>query len=240
MENKRFEWRLLQEGSLPLRPDGIINHALEHRPTSTLIWPEGRLFQREHTLLTDPYFTSNSFALAELGLGLLAGVSFKDIGHIFVTHQHYDHQLHFPADAPEPPPPFIEFVPGVTKGFEGITAVPCPGHAPDLRALVFTSPTDERVWVVGDAVLDKEWLLAWRYFWPNNYSPAEIVQTWRSVAMIVAQADVIVPGHEVQIRVTPQCVEELIAGFPRAEHAAECPDVLETLRERLQKFSPSA
>jgi hypothetical protein len=80
-------------------------------------------------------------------------------------------------------------------------------------------------------VLDREWLLAWAYYWPNGYSREEIVQTWRSVAAVL-RADVIVPGHGAPIDVTPELCDELCRGFDRAEHASECGDVRDRIRRR--------
>jgi glyoxylase-like metal-dependent hydrolase (beta-lactamase superfamily II) len=234
MSTKRYQWMVIQEGTLALRPSGTIMHSLEHRPTSTLIWPESEQPSRENTILTDPYFTRSSFQTAEMLLKQVS-ITFEDIGRIFVTHAHFDHLPHFPVYDLK----FERFEPSDDGKFAGIRAVSCPGHADDLRALVFTSPDDEQIWIVADAVLDEEWLRAWRYYWPNGYSSAEIIQTWRSVAAILMWADVVVPGHGAAIRPTSGLIADLAAGFPQAECAADCPDVLAGLRGRLQKFTPS-
>jgi len=225
---------VLQEGTLPLRPAGQVDGSLEHRPTSTLIWPVDEPPTRDNTILVDPYFTANSFGAAEAVLSHMK-LSFGDIGRVFVTHKHFDHLPHYPSDARAAPT--RRFEPKTDESFAGLKAIPCPGHAEDLRALVFTSHALEQIWVVADAVLDEEWLKAWKCYWPNNYSRAEILDTWRSVAMILAAADVILPGHGAPIRVTAALLEQLIVSFPKAELAADCHDVEESLRGRLLALS---
>jgi glyoxylase-like metal-dependent hydrolase (beta-lactamase superfamily II) len=56
---------------------------------------------------------------------------------------------------------------------------------------------------------------------------------WRSVARILARAQIVIPGHGPAFEVTPQLLRDLIAAFPAARHARQCPDVLEALRVRL-------
>jgi len=109
--------------------------------------------------------------------------------------------------------------------------VPCPGHAPDLRALRFPSEYGE-VWIVGDAILSLEWLLDWRYYWPNGYDVDEVIQTWRSVAAILAGAEVVIPGHGPAFTVTAALLRELVEGFPEAQGAASCTDVMAALAAR--------
>jgi hypothetical protein len=85
-------------------------------------------------------------------------------------------------------------------------------------------------------VLDRQWLEAWQYYWPNGYAMPEIVETWRSVAKIVATADTIVPGHGPPIRVDAELVHGLAQGFTNAEYARECPDVLASLKRRCEEL----
>lgn len=127
------------------------------------------------------------------------------------------------------PRPYTSF------NFPDLDSVPCPGHDPFAQALVFRSTRDETVWVVGDAVLNLEWLQRWQYYWPNGYSEKEIVETWRSVAKILS-ADIIIPGHGAPIPVTRALLEHLRATFPMAEYASECPDVRDALTERLKQL----
>lgn len=225
---KRFHWQIVQEGSLPLRPDSRLFRTLEHRPTSTLLWPENELPTPDNTVLTDPHFTDASFGPTRQLL-LQHNLTPTQIAWLFVTHEHGDHLPRFP-ESPAPAYRLMDWHPD--PPVPGLRMVPCPGHAADLYALVFTSVSDEHVWIVGDAILDEPWLRAWRYYWPNGYLPGEIIQTWRSVAAIFAEADVIVPGHGPPIRVTKDLVDCLIADFPRAEHASECPDVADQLQRR--------
>jgi len=110
-----------------------------------------------------------------------------------------------------------------------------PGHAMDLVALRF-SARDGDVWIVGDGILNLEWLAAWSYYWPNAYGLDDIVETWRSVARILATADVVIPGHGPPIRVDANLLRVLLDAFSSAEHGWRCPEVADRLRERMERF----
>jgi glyoxylase-like metal-dependent hydrolase (beta-lactamase superfamily II) len=223
-----FQWAVLQTGQLPVTFDAQPIAGLEHRPTSILIWPSGQAPDKTNTILTDPYFTHGGYQDATQVLKPL-GISFDAIDRAFITHPHYDHMPSLPGrDLPD----FRLFEPGAEAIFDGIRTVHCPGHSPVLRALVFPMPSDGQVWVVGDAILDADWLRNWHYYWYNGYSPVEVIQTWRTVARIVTQADLIIPGHGVPIRVDKTLVDGLKATFHRAEYAPDCPDVLAILEQR--------
>jgi glyoxylase-like metal-dependent hydrolase (beta-lactamase superfamily II) len=229
----RYQWLILQSGEIPLRPSGAADPSLEHRCTSVLVWPEGQAASHDNAVLTDPCFTLSGFDAAAATLAGI-GASFADIAHVFVTHAHGDHTAHVLQALGLVTvwrPPF-DALPG------GFHAIPCPGHAPDLHALVFRAVTDEEVWVVGDAILDEEWLRAWAYYWPNRYGPSDIAQTWHTVAAILARADLILPGHGAPIRVTASLLEHLADHFPAAAHSDACPDVLDALRARLAQLRP--
>ncbi len=232
-ETRNYNYAVLQTGTLPLTPYGTTDSSVEHRCTSILVWPDGQQARTENTVVTDPCFTEGGFreAASELeGLGL----EFHYIGYVFVTHPHLDHALQVPPDVTTPA--VREFPPQPEGPFSGIRRVRCPGHMPELGALVFRSPDNASVWIASDAVLNLEWLRAWGYYWPNGYSKSEIVQTWRSVANILSEADVVVPGHGPPISVTASLLAELVAGFPAAEHADACPDVRECLNERVRQL----
>src|SRR5262249_312681 len=219
----------LQEGSLPLTPQGRHRPEVAHVCTSVLVWPEGEEPAAANTVLTDPCFPRASFPIAE-GLLRQRGKSFADVGHVFATHQPGAPRLYLPVR--EPPAHFVPFRRQDTGPLAGIETMPCPGHSPDLKALVFRS-AGARVWIVGDAILNGDWLRAWGYYWPNCYGRAELVEPWRSVARVPARADLVIPGHGAPIAVTADLLVELLAGFPHAEYAGDCPDVAAALRQRL-------
>ena len=236
MDTALYEWRIIQDGELPLQADGDIVRENLHLCTTTLIWPANAPPSRTNTLLVDPclvrdYFTATLARLTEVGASL------SRIGYTFSTHDHWDHLPHLPAG--EAPPVWQTFTPGCSAALAGVRLVPLPGHDPDLRAAAFNSPQGQ-VWVVGDAILGREWLEGWRYYWPNMYVAEEIVETWQSVARILADADIIIPGHGPAITVTPDLLQRLLARFPGAEHAAACPEVAEALKQRLARgaFAP--
>lgn len=239
----RFSWTILQQGQLPLRPDGSVRPGVEHRCTTTLIWPVNSPPDADNSLMIDSCFTVDGYADAKSALSE-RGLSFDNIGHVFVTHMHSDHMPRIPAG--EPALSFRQFRP-VTRPdvFAAIEATNLPGHHPTQQALHFIDEAGRRIWVTGDAVLDEEWLRGWRYFWPNGYGPQQVVETWRSVAQIISEADVIVPGHDAPITVTAELVKHLLETFPQADYASHCPDVLVALRARLarleqQESPPSA
>jgi glyoxylase-like metal-dependent hydrolase (beta-lactamase superfamily II) len=92
------------------------------------------------------------------------------------------------------------------------------------------------VCVTSDAILNREWLVAWQYYWPNVYEVPEIVETWRSLAKILTTADTVIPGHGPPIRITRKLLRELIDKFPRAEYGSRCPKVVGVLTQRLEKL----
>ena len=44
--------------------------------------------------------------------------------------------------------------------------------------------------------------MAWQYYWPNVYEVPEIVETWRSLAKILATADTVIQVMARQSRST--------------------------------------
>ncbi len=234
---RRFNWAVLQAGQLPLRPDGQVMTAVEHRCTSVLVWPEGERPSADRTVLVDPCFTEAGYAEATRQLAAL-GACWEDVSRVFITHPHGDHLPTLPRGAP--PLLFRRFRPAWDTALAGLATAYCPGHDPFLRALIFTAPDGRAVWAVGDAVLDEEWLRAWGYYWPNGYTAAEVAETWRSAALIVAGADIILPGHGGPIAVTIPLVTGLLETFPRATAADECPDVAASLRARLAALAGRA
>jgi len=235
-----YQVLILQTGSLPLRPDGTIT-SVPHACTATLVWPEGESPTRENSVVVDPSFNGPGWREAEAALRHRGG-GMDSIGHFFETHEHADHvfdvldaQARAAADAlgwraDRAPARLAEPI-----EWPGISTFACPGHAPELRA--FEVPTrDGRVAIVGDAILDREWLLAWEVYWPNGYAAAEIVETWRSLAALLERADIVVPGHGPPIRIDAELIAGLLDGFSFAAHWAECPDVADRLRDVLDRF----
>lgn len=223
-----FEWTLLQRGSLPLRPRGDFLPMVDHACAVALVWPAGEPPREENSLLVDPCFVGGGLRRARRLLEA-RGIELHRIGSFFVTHPHGDHR---PSDLELESVRWRPFEPGSCAALRGLEAVPCPGHHRELRALRFRAGDDE-VWVVGDAILDEAWLRAWKVYWPNGYADDEIAATWRSVARILASADLVVPGHGRPLRVTAELISALLESFPAASQAARCGDVVETLRRRL-------
>lgn len=237
----RLQWSILQEGNLPLRPD---RRAIPgaHICTVVLIWPEGRPPARDNALVIDPCFNVRGW---EAAVGRLAdlGAAPTDIGFYFECHPHGDHRLLIPGQDPLASGRCSdeltwERLDDPASHLPAIEIVSCPGHHARMRCLRFSDQEGE-VWIASDAVLDREWLVAWEYYWPNQYSMPDVIETWKSVARIVAAADVIVPGHGAPIRVDAELLHELVERFPLAEYAAECPDVLATLRSCLRQLGRS-
>ena len=225
-----YQYQLLQVGSLPLQPDGERDYSHEHRCTSALIWPEAQLPTPENAILTDPCFTRKGFERGEEFLKRLK-VTIEELSYIFVTHRHGDHMPNF-LYKKKP----LEFQKQKEHVLGGVSFVSCPGHALDLRSLSFPDSSGQRVLVVGDAILNERWLKAWGYYWPNFYTQAEVIQTWQSVARILKQADIIIPGHGGQIIISPTLLQTVLENFPAAEYADECPEVKTILTRRLKEL----
>lgn len=228
---KRYQYILLQVGTLPLAPSGSYTASIEHRCTSILIWPEHESLSADNTLITDPCFTAEGYALAVEQLERLH-TSFLEIGYTFVTHPHRDHRSNLAYYLGQTPAQRLRA--DKPECFDSIVMFPYPGHAPLQRGLLFRSVASHNICVTGDAVLSLEWLTAWKYYWPNFYQSPEIIQTWESVAQILAFADVIIPGHGQPIQVTTALLQELLETFPQAAYASECRATVEqAIRSRL-------
>lgn len=229
----RFNYAILQPGSIKVKPNGRLIPFVEHRSTSVILWPEDHSPSIENTILTDPCFTAEGYQYSIEILSEL-GMTFADIGYVFITHPHDDHIIRLPKGILKPA--FRRFNPSDDIWSSKIRTSFYPGHSADLQSLIFRSSSGETVCIAGDAVLNEEWLRAWQYFWPNRYSQAEIIQTWKSVAAIVASADVIVPGHGAPISVSASLIKELLSGFPSAQYSGRCEEVAHILEKRLSEL----
>ncbi len=87
-----FNWLILQDGALHLRPDGSTHQETEHVCTSVLIWPETEEPGGENTLLTDPCFTMRGLEQARERLDSV-GLALEETRRVFITHAgHWDHE----------------------------------------------------------------------------------------------------------------------------------------------------
>lgn len=231
-----YHYLVLQQGALPLQPDRTVVRTKEHRCTSVLLWPFGQSPSPDNTLLTDPCFTAKSLRSATAKLKRCQ-LKLSELSRIFLTHRHGDHLPSFP--------PFEDrkrlrlFTGKPSRCFSHVRLMACPGHSPDSRCLLFPSSSGQTVCIAGDAILNKAWLIAWGYYWPNSYTASEIIQTWRSVADILMVADCILPGHGRQITVSRPLLTQLLKHFDSAPHAADCPDVKEKLQQRIEQLHPT-
>ena len=231
MHSATHRFAVLQEGQIRERPGGRRAADAEHRCSAVLLWPEAQQPCAATTALVDPCFTETG---ASCGAAVLQGLglSWGDVGAIWTTHKHGDHQPQLPrgagADRLPDAPLDDEALPS------GLRAVPCPGHSPDSTALVFRAPEHGVVWVTGDAILNEEWLRSWEVYAPWAYTAPHVKECWRSVANIVANAEFIIPGHGGPIAVTAELVADLLRRFHGAAYSEDCPDVFRALRARLQ------
>lgn len=223
-----YRWQILQQGRLPLRPDGTMARAEGKRCTCMLIWPADQTPRRDNTLITDPCLDQGGLAAASSCLRQL-DLKWTDLGHGFRTHPHDDHTSNLMELLDHP---LMRLDLAADGPLAGLHLEPLPGHERRQNALVF-SDGGGQVWVTGDAVLDEAWLRAWAYYWPNRYTVEEIVQTWRSVGRVLANADLVVPGHGAPFRVTATLLEALLKTFPQAPHAELCPELPGLLKSRL-------
>lgn len=229
MAIRRYQWEILQPGGLPLRPNHQVDARAIHICTSLLLWGENEMQTPTNTLITDPCFLGPHVPDLVRRLQSI-GMTLPDIGHFFVTHPHHDHMpqmnmlLRLTGMAFQPDLP----------GFADLHKVACPGHDRHLQALTFRDTQDQEIWIVGDAILDQDWLLQWQYYYPNRYEREAIIETWRSVAKICASADRIIPGHGGIIEVSEVLIRCLLDRFPQAQYAKDCPEVAEILKTRLE------
>lgn len=224
-----YQYTILQSGSLPLKPNGKVDFNIEHKCTSLLLWPENQEPTPENTILADPCLTPENIKVLEQKLQKYR-MCLSDIQYFFISHKHRDHLPTFSYDKN-----YVKLVKD-RKLFSGISTTPCTGHAHDLKSMVFQLGTKEEIWFVGDAVLNKEWLKAWGYYWPNRYTEEDVVQTWKSLAKILSQADIVIPGHGMEIRITSQLLKELIQSFPQAKHSERCFSVEALLKKRMKEL----
>jgi glyoxylase-like metal-dependent hydrolase (beta-lactamase superfamily II) len=229
-----FQWTILQPGELPLRPGGAISLVPEHRCTVLMVWPDGQAPTTDNTLLVDPCFTQKGYHLAMQALQEY-DLTLMDIQYAFITHPHGDHMPHVPITQRFWSVKFVHS--GTIAALAGLEERACPGHDPMLLALILRDTAGKQVWAVGDAILDEEWLRAWGYYWPNGYVGAEVIQTWHSVAAILAEADVIIPGHGPAIEVNADLMRDLLASFSQAFLSEQCPAVAAELRARLDQLT---
>lgn len=235
----RYSFVVLQHGDIRDHPGGRQTPDAEHRCTSLLIRPAGERPCRDNTLLTDPcFYTRKGYGDALAALSNLA-IGFADIGRYYLTHQHGDHQLRFASPAAEIV--IRRVLPDTADVPVGMDIVPVPGHTDrGIAALVFQSPDHGTVWVPGDAILSEAWLRSWEVYAPQAYSPDHVRQQWHSVATIVSDADLIVPGHGEPVAVDAGLLEDLVAGFTKAPYAEDCPAVADSLRRRLETLRGDA
>ena len=235
----RYQSAILQDGQLPLKVDGRVTQH-PHLCTATLIRPRAASPSRENSLIVDPCFSADTIVEAEARLQQL-DASLDSIGCFFETHGHLDHKVYVPRPMSlgkrmrwtRKRPLKWNLWSGDTEAFPGIDMVACPGHAADLRVLSFRGAHGV-VCVGSDVILSREWLVAWQFYWPNVYEIPKIVETWRSLAKILATADTVIPGHGRPIQITGDLLRELIDNFPRAEYGSRCPEVVGVLNRRLE------
>ncbi len=228
-----YRWLILQDGSLPINPDGTRNVGTPHRCTCTLVWPEGASPAPGDTLVVDPSLDGPGYGEAVLRLRTV-GIAWQGVGRHLVTHPHGDHRVR----GRETDLCGCGQVFAVREAGElsGLQVVPCPGHHERHVAVRFAS-RDGDTWVTGDAILGEDWLRAWQYYWPNGYRREEIAQTWRTVAAVLSHADLVIPGHGPPVRVTRELLADLIEGFGRAEYHKDCLEVRGLLEGRMGRMS---
>jgi glyoxylase-like metal-dependent hydrolase (beta-lactamase superfamily II) len=216
-----FDWAILQEGRLKIDLTGK-RRSEGGYCTVTAVWPTGEAPSAENTFLVDPCFFQARLYRQAVEEAQQHRIDLPALHRVFITHEHHDHVPYVPGGEPAR---FVSADITLVQRQPGLAIVGMPGHSRDLRVLIFRSPPHGEVWIVGDAVLEEDWLAAWAYYWPNGYSAAEIVQTWHSIMLILASADLIIPGHGPAIRITPDLLDAMVRSFPKAEYAHACPEV---------------
>lgn len=206
----KYKFRILQTGSIPLNFQGKINTALKHRATSTLVYREiNNKIDKSFLLIVDPAWVLKSeMTKAEDRIKDLQ-ITLKDINHLFLTHSHYDHRCGLKNLAKEKSNlmRMIHSKYLIESGINKIEIIQTPGHSYDSRALIIHSK--KRTAIVGDAVINYEYLMQWGYYYPNQYKPNEISETRQTMKKLIENNDVIIPGHGSAISVDDNLRQKL-------------------------------
>ena len=154
-------------------------------------------------LVVDPSLASAADMAKELDRR--TGLKPDDVTAVFVTHEHADHfagVAHFPKAAWYAAAPVAEILnrgKGFARAFEAapkslfgaVEVVATPGHTRSHHSLRFACE-GRRVVLAGDAV-------ATRDFWRERrsyYNAVDPEQGARTMEMLAAGADIVVPGHD--------------------------------------------
>jgi len=229
---QKYNYIILQQGSLTLKPDGMVDYNEEHRCTITLIWPIKSNLQKNNSLLIDPCFSNQSLLSANSILDDYK-ISLSEIQNFFITHNHSDH---LPDYSLTKITVDVNYIDKDDNSFIDIDIYPCPGHSDDSKCLYFKSKSNKNVCITGDTILNKDWLKAWQYYWPNGYTKEEVIKTWASVCQIVSNADIIIPGHGKPFNVTKDLLKYLIDNFSSAQYSYQSKNSIEIIKNRYNSF----
>ena len=193
-ERETLTYKILYEGTLPRDPHGNWNSNILHRCTTALIYcMKNEEIDKSSTILTDPGWTDNDEELKIINGLEKIDLSFEDIEYVFITHAHNDHICGIMNCSA------IENAKILMKDSEIMNRFPLeifstPGHSPDSRTLCFQCDKKYTA-VVGDAVINEDYLINQEIYRPNGYTGKEEKQTIETMQFIKDKFDVIIPGH---------------------------------------------
>lgn len=189
-----YKYKIIQKGSLPVHFDGRVNHNLPHRSTSTLVYREiNNEIDKAFLLLVDPGWVLRSEMEKAAEKLRDLKIDIHEINYLFLTHSHYDHRcgLRYMKSSrflKSINPQFL-----IKSGITQLEIIQTPGHSYDSRSLIIHS--DKKIAIVGDAIINNEYLELGGYYYPNNYNSIEIKITRQTMRHLIDQYDVIIPGH---------------------------------------------
>lgn len=165
--------------------------------TSTLITAENGTH-----ILVDPAVSGKELAQV---LDERCGLKPESVDYVFITHHHGDHYVGMvdlpqaiwmaaPGDTEQIRQALPQYAGRIFPAGEelvpGIRVIALPGHTMGLSGLLFESE-DGMVAVAGDSVMTRDFFKDRRGY----YNSVDFEASARSIDFLMAQADVVVPGH---------------------------------------------
>jgi len=186
-----LEYIIINVGDTPVPPGENYPNYLYGKsgdPTITLICND------ENRVIVDPGYSGplNAYIKKEKELKELLrekGFSVSEISHLFITHNHFDHDSLA----------YIFFLKGVELvtscgDFENLLVLHTPGHTPNHKSLLFKN-RNKIVCVAGDAIINEDYFTKNEYYRPNGYTKKEVEQTKKTMRFLSEISDIIIPGH---------------------------------------------
>ncbi len=208
----QIKYKILIHGSLPVDANLKYHGDIPHICTSTLIYKiKDNTIIKDSLVLCDPAWIDSQYE-DQIRQNLHSlDLTFADINYVFVSHEHMDHCLALHSSS------LLNSAIRLTQKniylIKDLSIRSAPGHTHDSLILFFKSE-DIKTAVVGDAIINEEYLLNWEVYRPNGYSEKEIKQTRKTMNYLIKHFSVIIPGHGDAIYVNKE-LKKKVAGKRR-------------------------